>query len=96
MSTKGSFANGSTVYLYVVDPNGVINTSYPITIGVADRHRRHPSLQDYPSKYCHNDTSTQMKGPRIPITSVFWYYQYYYEIDNIIMLEYAYYTSVSF
>ena len=31
---QGSFQNGNTVYLYVLDPNGDMNTSgYPITIG---------------------------------------------------------------
>jgi hypothetical protein len=31
---QGTFTNGQTVYLYVVDPNGAINaTAYPITIG---------------------------------------------------------------
>jgi hypothetical protein len=30
---QGSFPNSSTVYLYVVDPNGAISNPYPISIG---------------------------------------------------------------
>lgn len=43
-ANAGSFASGKTVYLYVVDENGVVNTAgYPVTIGSSSTSLPAPS-----------------------------------------------------